>query len=337
MENTIETNDLTKTFQQGSWPPRLLASSAARAKSIVAVDHVNLKILPGECFGLLGPNGAGKTTLIKMLCTLIPPDEGTGRVNGFDIVKEQMDVKKSLGTLFSLGERGFFWRLSGFRNLEFYAAVYNLPRSRRAERIKEVLKIVGLSELADKPLQKYSGGIRRRLALARALLPDPPILLLDEATLQLDVGSSREIRRFIRDTLSREQKKTILYTTHNVEETRQLCDRVAIMNKGRIVASGLPEEIRTAAKKGYDFDILVHSSADPQIDTLRAMSHVLNLETELVDAKDGTYRLSIRLDSMDSLSEALAELARKNLNLIKITERESSMEDAVIQLTNTGA
>ncbi len=337
MENTIETYNLTKTFQQGSWPPRLLAGSATRAKSIVAVDHVNLKILPGECFGLIGPNGAGKTTLIKMLCTLIPPDEGVGRVNGFDIAKEQMAVKRSLGTLFSMGERGFFWRLSGFRNLEFYAAVYNLPRNRRNERIKEVLKIVGLSELADRPLQKYSGGIRRRLALARALLPDPPILLLDEATLQLDVASSREIRRFIRDTLSREQKKTILYTTHNVEETRQLCDRLAIMNKGRIVASGLPEEIRSVAKKGYDFDILVHSSADPQITTLRSMSYVLNLENELVDAREGTYRLWLRLDNLDSLSELLAELARRGVNLIRITERESSMEDAVIQLTNTGA
>ena len=337
MENSIETYNLTKTFQQGSWPARLLAGSATRAKSVVAVDHVNLKILPGECFGLIGPNGAGKTTLIKMLCTLIPPDEGIGRVNGFDIAKEQMAVKRSLGTLFSMGERGFFWRLSGFRNLEFYAAVYNLPRGRRVERIKEVLKIVGLNELADMPLQKYSGGIRRRLALARALLPDPPILLLDEATLQLDVASSREIRRFIRDTLSREQKKTILYTTHNVEETRQLCDRIAIMNKGKIVASGLPEEIRSVAKEGYDFDILVHSPADPQISTLHSMSYVLNLESELVDAREGTYRLWLRLDNMNSLSEALAELARKGMKLIKITERESSMEDAVIQLTNTGA
>ena len=336
MGNTVETYDLTKSFQQGSSFPWSSFSSSAKKKRLVAVDHVNLKILPGECFGLIGPNGAGKTTLIKMLCTLIPPDEGTGRVNGFDIVKEQMLVKKSLGTLFSMGERGFFWRLSGFRNLEFYAAVYNLPRGRRNERIKEVLKIVGLSDLADRPLQKYSGGIRRRLALARALLPDPPILLLDEATLQLDISSSREIRGFIRKTLVDEEKKTVLYTTHNVEETRQLCDRLAIMNKGRIVAVGLPEEIRGLVKKDYDFEVLVSSSSEPQLDTLRSMSHVLSFESELVDSVDGTYRFSVRLDKMDALPEVLAQIAKEKMNLIRMTERESTLEDAVLQLTNTG-
>ena len=302
----------------------------------MAVDHVNLEILPGECFGLIGPNGAGKTTLIKMLCTLIPPDSGTGRVNGFDIVKEQMAVKTSLGTLFSMGERGFFWRLSGFRNLDFYAAVYNLPRSERNGRIKEVLGIVGLSEMAERPLQKYSGGMRRRLSLARALLPDPPILLLDEATLQLDIASSREIRGFIRDTLVEKQKKTILYTTHNVEETRQLCDRLAIMNRGKIVVSGLPDEITSLVKKGYDFEILVRSPAEPQLDTLKSMSYVQSLETELVDGSDGTYRLSFRLDNMDVLPEFLAQVAKERMSLIRITERESSLEDAVLKLTNTG-
>ena len=134
-----------------------------------------------------------------MLCTLLPPDQGTATVNGYDISKQQMKVKQSLGTLFSVGERGFFWSLNGYRNLEFFAAIYNVPRQKRQERILEVLKLVGLENSTYDLYQKYSGGMKRKLALARTLLPDPPILLLDEPTTGLDATSSRNIREFIQN------------------------------------------------------------------------------------------------------------------------------------------
>ena len=194
--------------------------------SVNAVDNLNLNIKKGELFGLLGPNGAGKTTLVKILCTLLPPDEGTAIVNGFDVVKQQMRVKQSIGTIFSVGERGFFWRLSGYSNLEFFAAINNVPRSGRRQRIMEVLELVGLQEKAFEVFQKYSGGMKRKLALARALLADPPILLLDEPTTGLDVTSSRNIRDFIKNDLSKKQGKTVFYTTHYIEEVSQMCDRL---------------------------------------------------------------------------------------------------------------
>ena len=189
-ENAIQTINLTKTFKS-----KIQTSETKffKRKTITAnaIDNLNLEIKKGELFGLLGPNGAGKTTLVKMLCTLLPPDSGTALINGYDIVKEQMKVKQSLGTLFSVGERGFFWRLNGYRNLEFFAAIYNVPKRKRHDRILEVMKLVGLENSSFQLYQKYSGGMKRKLALARTLLPDPPIIMLDEPTTGLDAISSR--------------------------------------------------------------------------------------------------------------------------------------------------
>ena len=216
--------------------------------SVNAVDNLNLTIKKGQLFGLLGPNGAGKTTLVKMLCTLLPPDGGTATVNGYDIVKQPMQVKRSLGTLFSVGERGFFWRLNGYRNLEFFAAIYNVPRQKRQERIMEVLKLVGLEGSAFDLYQRYSGGMKRKLSLARTLLADPPILLLDEPTVGLDVISSRNIREFVRNTV-KETGKTILYTTHYIEEAAHICDQIGILRRGRLIACDTPNAIRAMIKQ----------------------------------------------------------------------------------------
>jgi ABC-2 type transport system ATP-binding protein len=180
-EYAIETRNLTKTYTSKvrTTGKRTAIFSRGGTRTVVAVNHLDLKIRKGELVGLLGPNGAGKTTLVKILCTLLPPDEGTAILNGFDVVKQQMQVKQSVGTLFSVGERGFFWRLSGYSNLEFFATFNNFPRHGRQQRIMEVLELVGLKDKAFEFFQRYSGGIKRKLALARALLADLPILLLD--------------------------------------------------------------------------------------------------------------------------------------------------------------
>ena len=240
------------TLQRHSKPKCQLKAEAylARKKTVEtnAVDNLNLAIQKGQLFGLLGPNGAGKTTLVKMLCTLLPPDGGTALVNGYDIIKQQMQVKRSLGTLFSVGERGFFWRLNGYRNLEFFASIYNVPRQKRHDRIMEVLKLVGLENNAFDLYQKYSGGMKRKLSLARTLLPDPPILMLDEPTVGLDVISSRNIRDFVNNTV-KETGKTVLYTTHYIEEAAQICDQIGILRKGQLIACDTPDAIRGMIKE----------------------------------------------------------------------------------------
>jgi ABC-2 type transport system ATP-binding protein len=333
-ENAIETFGLTKTFksklsaENGRWLFRQKEN-----RTVTAVDHLNLEIKRGELFGLLGPNGAGKTTLVKMLCTLLPPDEGTARVNGFNILREQMNVKRSLGTLFSVGERGFFWRLNGYRNLEFYAAIYNVPREKRQERIMEVLNLVGLEDSAFQLFQKYSGGMKRKLSLARTLLPDPPILLLDEPTNGLDVIASRNIRDFIKNKLSKEQCKTVLYTTHYIEEAAQICDRVAIMNHGRLVALDTPDAVRDMIKKAELVDVVVGSITDAQISAIKGVEGVVNIVLDMSDAVMGQRHLRLQLESLDSLRLVFDYLFKQKIRLVNFRREEPTLEDAFIELT----
>jgi ABC-2 type transport system ATP-binding protein len=295
-----------------------------------------MEIRRGELFGLLGPNGAGKTTLVKILCTLLPPDEGTARVNGFDVVKQQMQVKRSLGTIFSVGERGFFWRLTGFSNLEFYGAINNVPRRGRRERIMEVLDLVGMKDNAFEVFQRYSGGMKRKLALARALLPDPPILLLDEPTTGLDVVSSRSIREFIRDELCKKAGKTVLYTTHYIEEAAQICDRVGIMKKGHLVALDTPEALKGMAKKGEIVEIIAKNITDAQVNALKGVDGVAGLTVEVQDAVLGQTRLRLRLENVDALPGVFDFFFREKIKIVNFKQEEPTLEDAFIELTGAG-
>jgi ABC-2 type transport system ATP-binding protein len=326
--------NLTKTFKtkipNGGFFTR-------QTRRINAVDNLNLNIKKGELFGLLGPNGAGKTTLVKILCTLLPPDDGTATVNGFNVAKQQMQVKQSIGTIFSVGERGFFWRLTGYSNLEFFAAINNVPRSGRKQRIMEVLELVGMQEKAFEIFQKYSGGMKRKLALARALLADPPILLLDEPTTGLDVTSSRNIRDFIKNDLSKKHGKTVLYTTHYIEEVSQMCDRVGIMNKGKIVALDTPEALRGMTKKGEIVDIVVKNMSEDQVNSLRGLDGVSSLAAEVQDSVLGQTRLRVRLEHVNSLPTVLDFFFREKIKLFSFRQEEPTLEDAFIELTGTGA
>jgi ABC-2 type transport system ATP-binding protein len=334
-EYAIETRNLTKTYTSKIRIPGNKASIFSRGenRTVNAINHLDLKIKKGELFGLLGPNGAGKTTLVKILCTLLPPDEGTAIVNGFDVAKQQMQVKQSIGTLFSVGERGFFWRLSGYTNLEFFAAINNVPRHGRQQRIMEVLELVGLKEKAFEVFQKYSGGMKRKLALARALLADPPILLLDEPTTGLDVTSSRNIRDFIKNDLGKKAGKTVLYTTHYIEEVAQMCDRVGIMNRGKIIALDTPDALKGMAKKGEVADIVVKNMSNAQVNSLKTMAGVTDLNAEIQDAVLGQTRLRIRLENVEALPSVLNFFFKEKIKLINFKQEEPTLEDAFVELT----
>jgi ABC-2 type transport system ATP-binding protein len=338
-EYAIETLNLTKTYKSKITIPRQHRQlfSHKENKTLTAINHLDLKIKKGELFGLLGPNGAGKTTLVKVLCTLLPPDEGTAIVNGFDVNKQQMQVKQSIGTLFSVGERGFFWRLSGYSNLEFFAAINNVPRNGRQQRIMEVLELVGLKDNAFEFFQKYSGGMKRKLALARALLADPPILLLDEPTTGLDVTSSRSIRDFIKNDLGKKAGKTVLYTTHYIEEVAQMCDRVGIMNKGKIIALDTPDALKGMAKKGEVADFVVKNMSQTQINALKNFNGVVSLTSEVQDSVLGQTRLRLRLENAEALPAVLDFIFKQEIKLINFKQEEPTLEDAFIELTGAAA
>ena len=207
------------------------------------LDGVDLDVRKGEIFGLLGPNGAGKTTLLKVLCTQLLPSGGPASVFGQDVVANSHEVRRNLGCCLDV-DRSFYYRLTGRENLGFFAALNNLGSEDAAVRIREVLEMLKLQEASDKPFMTYSRGLRQKLALARALLTDASLLLLDEPTSSLDPVAAMEFRRFIRDVLARDLGKTILLVTHSLEEAGECCSSAAVMERGKIVFQGPGAEVR---------------------------------------------------------------------------------------------
>jgi ABC-2 type transport system ATP-binding protein len=250
----IETLGLTKRFGE-----------------LQAVDHIDLSIREGEVFGLLGPNGAGKTTTLSMLATLLKPTEGTAKVDGHDVLTEPAAVRKSIGIVFQ--EPSSDDILTGRENLYLHALMYGVDRRIREQRFREVLKLVDLEDRADDQVKKYSGGMRRRLELARGLLHKPKILFLDEPTLGLDPQTREHIWQYIRRLVDLEHV-TVILTTHYMEEAERLCDRVAIIDDGRIIALDTPERL----KHIIGGDIIRLRIQNPQLGRIKELGYVVKID-----------------------------------------------------------
>lgn len=243
MTYAIETFDLSKRFPQRSRFTDFLFPQ--RVHWLTALSGVNIRVEPGEIFGLLGPNGAGKTTLIKLLCTLLIPDQGKAYVNGYNVVTQSDKVRRSIGYCLD-AERSFYFRLSGRQNLAFFATLNNLNQRQAKVRVEEVLEIVQLSEVADKPFMHYSAGMRQRLSLARALLNDALVFFMDEPTKILDPVAVVHLWELLKGRIVAKGDRTIMLTTQSPEEAEQFCDRIAILNQGEIKACGSPNDLRVA-------------------------------------------------------------------------------------------
>jgi ABC-2 type transport system ATP-binding protein len=219
----------------------LIQGLTKRFGELTAVDNIDLNIKKGKLFGLLGANGAGKSTIIKMLTTMLKPTVGIARVWGHDVAKERKEVRSSIGVVFQ--DPAVDSMLTGRENLDFHGRMYGMDRPLRKERIKEVLDLVDLSEKADVKMQDYSGGMQRRLEIARGLMHYPHVLFLDEPTLGLDPQTRRHIWQYIRN-MNKKKGVTVILTTHYMEEADYLCDRVAIIDNGRIVALDTPKNLQ---------------------------------------------------------------------------------------------
>ena len=240
---SIYTNRLTKVYPGRR---RLYTPWSPAPTDPPALNAVNLAVQPGELFGLLGPNGAGKTTLIKLLCTLIAPTSGEALVNGYPLNREY-DVKSSVGLMTS-DDRSFYWRLTGRQNLEFFAHLHHIPEEKIRLRVEETLEIADLGSYADRRFNTYSSGMRQRLAIARAILHKPSILFLDEPTRGLDPETTVRLHDLIRKDLVERNGATVFLTTHDLVEAEILCDRVALMKQGHIIAVGTIPELRSETK-----------------------------------------------------------------------------------------
>lgn len=266
-------------------------------KNFPAVDSLTFDVREGEVYGFLGPNGAGKTTTIKILTCQLKPTSGSAKVAGFDVVKEREKVKSCIGVVFE--DQNLYERLSAWQNLEFFAGLYGVDKSR----VSELLEKAGLKERANEAVSKYSRGMKQRLLIARALLPSPKVLFLDEPTLGLDPHSARELRNVIRELSS--TGATIFLTTHYMEEADELCSRVAIIDKGKIVALDTPQNLKAANSPGLlDVDF--------------------NLDGNVVSK-------TIAIKGKES-SREMAELIASG-NLVSVRNREATLEDVFIKLT----
>lgn len=287
-----------------------------RYKELVAVDHIDLEINEGEIFGLLGPNGAGKTTLISMLATLSPPTEGTALVNGFDIKKDPGNVRKSIGMVFQTPSSDDI--LTGRENLYLHSLLYGIPQGLRRQRIDEALELVDLKSRENDRVKTYSGGMKRRLEIARGLIHMPKILYLDEPTLGLDPQTREHIWAYI-ERLSKDEKVTILMTTHYMDEADSLCDRVAIVDHGRIIALDKPSALKMRIGKS----VIKARVGSPNLESIRRLPYVSKVEE-----KGGEVVITLS-EAGSHIQEVLCNLGEASY----VELREPTLNDVFIQLT----
>ncbi len=243
MEYSIEICNLTKKYPLVKRYKDIIFHPFKQEK-MTALQDVSFSVNKGELFGLLGPNGAGKTTLLKILATLILPDKGTVKVNGLDVEKQSSQVRRSIGFVVT-EERSFYWRLTGWQNLEFFATLNNIRRKDTKERLEKILTLVGLEKDAHRMFKDYSAGMKQRLSIARGLLSEPDILIMDEPTRSLDPTAAKNLREFIKDDLVLTQGKTVCLSTHNLYDAENLCSRISILHKGRLIACDTPNKIKS--------------------------------------------------------------------------------------------
>lgn len=321
--NAIVSKEIVKTFRKKGRRKYLVGPKIEKDELIYAVNGVDLAVKKGELFGLLGPNGAGKTTLVKCLSTLLLPNRGTAVINGHDIVDDPIAARESIG-ITTGGERTLYWKLSGRDNLRYFAALYGLSSDDANKRIDYLMKIMGLKERQDERIEKYSTGMRQKVSICRALIHDPPILLLDEPTLGLDPSFSRFIRSFIRKDLNKKQGKTILLTTHYMDEADQLCDRIAIMNEGKIVAVDTPENLKKAIPHDEVLEVKCLGTADFEGIGQRVYAH----------SEDGMQVCRIHAENVEAIMSEVIKRA-DSAKILSMNVTKPTLEDVFIYLTGT--
>lgn len=332
MTVAIEIKNLTKRFPRTSGFRDLLPFRERQWVS--AVEGISLDIEEGGFFGLLGPNGAGKTTLIKLLCCLILPNSGTAQVLGHDILGEEQAVKRLVG-LVSAEERSFFWRLTGRQNLQFYSSLYRLPRQEVGEHSDEVLNLVGLADEGDIRFQNYSTGMRQKLAIARGLLSHPRILFVDEPTRSLDPVSAQAVRRLLKEKVATEGK-TVVLATHNMSEAEQLCDRLAIMDHGRVIALGSVQELRSIFQRHEECELQVRHLSEAILPRLCLIDGLLDC---CVTAKqDGVSILELKISNRSTvLPQVLQLIINSGAEVCDCQLKELPLEEIFVHAVRGGS
>lgn len=303
----IEVENLTKCFGE-----------------FCAVDHLSFTIKHGEVFGLLGPNGAGKSTLIRMLTTLVPPTSGTARIHGFDITRSANEVRQSIGVIPQAMTSDL--DLSAEENMTIFAKLYGIPRERRKQTIKELLAAVDLSQWADKPVKMFSGGMRRRLEIARGLVHEPKIFFLDEPTTGLDPVSRVAVWEML-SRLKRERDLTILVTTHYMDEADKLCDRIAIVDHGKLVALDSPLKLKASIPGKNVLEVSFSQIPGGWIDVLKRLADVAE-----VKEVDHVFRISSHNGPRTTV-ELMEAARRAGVSVASLSVQSTTLDDVFVHYT----
>jgi ABC-2 type transport system ATP-binding protein len=323
MEPAVETRSLTRVFNP---------KKKKEGKSVRALDSVNIKIERGELFGLLGPNGAGKTTLLKILSTLLLPTSGKAFVSGFDVENEFVEVRKRINMV-SGGEISGYGLLTVRENLWMFSQFYGIKSKVAKDRIDQMLETFGMGDKKDEKVRTLSTGQRQKMNVIRGFVTDPEILFLDEPTLGLDVNASRVIREYIVNWVGNGTDKTVLLTTHYMAEADQLCNRIAIINGGKILACDTPENLKKLVKMNKTFSLDVTLMNDKG--ALGSVKGVSNFTFSDL-AETNLTRLKFVLEDDSAVSDIVSEVLKSGSKIVSLQKTEPTLEDVFIKMVGKG-
>jgi ABC-2 type transport system ATP-binding protein len=296
----IENNPLTKVYATAGLP---------------AVDNLSLHVPAGSVIGFLGPNGAGKTTTIKMMAGLLTPTSGQVRLGGFDVTRQRPAAMTRIGAVLE-GSRNVYWSLSAWQNLMYFGRLKGMRRARIKDRARDLLTELGLWERRDDKVGGFSRGMQQKVAIAAALIADPPIVLLDEPTLGLDVEATRTIKRWIAE-LAGELGTTVLITTHQLDVVEEVCDRVAVIRQGRLVADLPTRELLAGSRERDRYEIRVEGAAPPGFDGV---------------TRDGVTTITLRVDAPGEVYDLVERLRAHGVVLQSLTQVQPDLEDVFLAL-----
>ncbi|MFU8772463.1 MAG: ATP-binding cassette domain-containing protein [Anaerolineales bacterium] len=321
MESAIRTENLGRIY-------KIRGGKKTEARQLVALKDVNLEIPPGELFGLLGPNGAGKTTLIKILTTLLAPTTGRAWVSGFDVTQQPQNVRLRINMV-SGGEASGYGLLTVRENLWMFSQFYGLPSKLANQRIKELMEVVGMGDRINTKSSDLSTGLRQKMNIVRGFLTDPEVLFLDEPTLGLDVGAARDVRKFIRQWVDDNPNRTLLLTTHYMVEAEELCDRVAIINEGRVLACDTPARLKQELQQEAIFSLEVSQLNGLGMDSIERLPGVKQVVHQQLERG---AKLELILQEEPALGEVFNTLTSRDVRILNLQKREPTLEDVFVAL-----
>ncbi|HEY5595810.1 MAG TPA: ABC transporter ATP-binding protein [Candidatus Bipolaricaulota bacterium] len=304
------------------------------ARTLVALEHIDLNIERGELFGLLGPNGAGKTTLLKILSTLLLPTSGSARVEGLDVVKQAHGIRHLI-CMVSGGETSGYGLLTVEENLWMFARFYGLDNRTARQRIGQFLEVMGLADRRRTKISDLSTGLRQKMNFIRGFISDPKVVFLDEPTLGLDVSAARVMRQFVKDWMKAHPDRTILLTTHYMAEADQLCDRLAIIDRGRLLACDTPDALKRGLQREVIYSLKITLGAQEL--TRERLQQVEGVrQVTITPSSNGYLELALILAHDEALTRVLAFLNGQKSSLISLDKHEPTLEDVFIERVGRG-